>query len=81
MDDEEEQEVKTLLKDAFGESSDEENEFEYPESGGGDKSGCGGTPIWERISEINGLWICRDFLSPQQQSSLLSSIHKGTSHF
>ncbi|KAI8022330.1 putative pentatricopeptide repeat-containing protein [Camellia lanceoleosa] len=31
-------------------------------------------PSWERVAEINGLWLCRDFLSLQQQSSLLSTI-------
>ncbi|KAK1277749.1 hypothetical protein QJS04_geneDACA007292 [Acorus gramineus] len=29
---------------------------------------------WQRIDEIRGLWLCRDFLSMDQQSSLLSSI-------
>ncbi|KAL3517454.1 hypothetical protein ACH5RR_020043 [Cinchona calisaya] len=75
----EEDDVRKLLKDAFGESSDSdgdekarENELEDPNS----RSIFGGTPNWEKISQINGLWLCRDFLSPDQQSSLLSSIHK-----
>ncbi|XP_048490101.1 uncharacterized protein LOC104899068 isoform X2 [Beta vulgaris subsp. vulgaris] len=31
-------------------------------------------PCWERIAAIDGLWLCNNFLSLQQQSSLLSSI-------
>uniref|UniRef100_A0A7C9CL80 Uncharacterized protein n=1 Tax=Opuntia streptacantha TaxID=393608 RepID=A0A7C9CL80_OPUST len=32
---------------------------------------------WQRIEAINGLWLSTDFLSPQQQSSLLFAIKKG----
>lgn len=34
-------------------------------------------PCWERITAIDGLWLCNNFLSLQQQSSLLSSIQIG----
>ncbi|KAA8528409.1 hypothetical protein F0562_035764 [Nyssa sinensis] len=37
-------------------------------------------PGWERLSEINGLWLCKDFLSSEQQSSLLSIIDNGLSY-
>ncbi|KAK6154196.1 hypothetical protein DH2020_013835 [Rehmannia glutinosa] len=36
----------------------------------------GDTHTWEPITEINGLWICRGFLSADQQSSLLSALQK-----
>ncbi|KAJ9187762.1 hypothetical protein P3X46_003183 [Hevea brasiliensis] len=71
---------KTLLKQVFGESSDSEDDDEQQQriedsvSGDGSHLTIDHNPIWEPIKEINGLWLCRDFLSPQQQSSLLSDI-------
>lgn len=79
---EEEEEVRTLLRDAFGESSDSEDAEEAQENESGDPNSrliFGGSPNWERVSsQIKGLWLCRDLLYPDQQSSLLSAIHKGT---
>ncbi|CAA2969226.1 alkylated DNA repair alkB homolog 8 [Olea europaea subsp. europaea] len=69
--------LKAVLREAFGDSSDSDCEL-GGSSNGFEKS----QPIfvesytWEPITEISGLWICRDFLSPDQQSSLLSSIEK-----
>ncbi|XP_022899080.1 alkylated DNA repair protein alkB homolog 8 isoform X1 [Olea europaea var. sylvestris] len=69
--------LKAVLREAFGDSSDSDCEL-GGSSDGFEKS----QPIfvesytWEPITEISGLWICRDFLSPDQQSSLLSSIEK-----
>lgn len=74
--------LKAVLREAFGDSSDSDCEL-GGSSDGFEKS----QPIfvesytWEPITEISGLWICRDFLSPDQQSSLLSSIEKGTPLF
>ncbi|CAN1168716.1 Uncharacterized protein L905 [Linum perenne] len=59
---------KELMRDAFGESSESEEDEAI-----GDELGHS---IWEPIVEIGGLWLCRDFLSPQQQSSLLSSLRQ-----
>ncbi|XP_062088169.1 uncharacterized protein P8A3.02c [Humulus lupulus] len=57
---------KALLLQVFGESSEEEEEEVEGESG---SNRC-----WERFDEIRGLWLCRDFLSPQHQSFLLSAV-------
>ncbi|KAH6763715.1 RING 1A [Perilla frutescens var. frutescens] len=85
---EEEEEMKAVLREAFGDSSsdsdgepstdprrrvricDSSDEITRPLSIFGDSH------IWEEITEINGLWICRDFLSADQQSSLLSALRK-----
>ncbi|XP_041993209.1 uncharacterized protein LOC121743886 [Salvia splendens] len=82
-------EVKAMLKEAFGDSSSESDgepsrgmrrrarisdsidEIARPLSIFGDSH------TWEQINEINGLWICREFLSADQQSSLLSSLEQG----
>ncbi|KAF4364479.1 hypothetical protein F8388_007056 [Cannabis sativa] len=56
---------KQLLVQLFGESSEEEEAEDQSES-----NIC----FWERFEEIRGLWICRDFLSPHHQSSLLSAL-------
>lgn len=76
------EEYRTVLKDVFGESSDSEGDelhkhqiqFESPNNGDQSESIFGENPSWERVAEINGLWLCRDFLSLDQQSSLLSTI-------
>ncbi|CAL5423571.1 unnamed protein product [Camellia sinensis] len=76
------EEYRTVLKDVFGESSDSEGDelhkhqiqFESPNNGVQSESIFGENPSWERVAEINGLWLCRDFLSLDQQSSLLSTI-------
>ncbi|XP_057535950.1 uncharacterized protein P8A3.02c [Amaranthus tricolor] len=58
---------RKLLEDVFGESSDDKLSDSPPLTNLN-------SLYWDPISEINGLWMCRDFLSLQQQSSLLSSI-------
>ncbi|CAK9175306.1 unnamed protein product [Ilex paraguariensis] len=76
------EEHKTLVKDVFGESSDsddeEEQQLQSKDSSNVDPSESifGESPNWERIEEINGLWLCRDFLSHDQQSLLLSEIEE-----
>ncbi|XP_047967363.1 alkylated DNA repair protein alkB homolog 8 [Salvia hispanica] len=82
------EEVKAMLKEAFGDSSsesdgepsrgmrrrarisDSSDEIARPTSIFGDSH------TWEQINEIDGLWICREFLSADQQSSLLSSLER-----
>ncbi|KAM1449629.1 hypothetical protein ACFX1R_009295 [Malus domestica] len=59
---------KEILRQVFGDSSDSED-LEP-----GDGSDSDPTHFWEPIKQIKGLWLCRDFLSPQHQSSLLSTI-------
>ncbi|XP_007050875.2 PREDICTED: alkylated DNA repair protein alkB homolog 8 [Theobroma cacao] len=57
-----------LLREVFGESSDSEDDDPQHKHIGDP------IPSWEQIKEINGLWLCRDFLSPQHQSSLISAV-------
>ncbi|VVA99438.1 unnamed protein product [Arabis nemorensis] len=60
------------LKAAFGDSSDGEDigaDRQEKES-----LGTGDSTAWEQVKEINGLWLCRNFLSIAQQSDLLSAI-------
>ncbi|RID43294.1 hypothetical protein BRARA_I00161 [Brassica rapa] len=66
MDDEEEE----RLKAAFGDSSDDEHLVDRETSVVGDST----TVVWERVEKINGLWLCRNFLSVHHQSHLLSAI-------
>ncbi|KAL4603600.1 hypothetical protein ACB092_10G135600 [Castanea dentata] len=78
MDDHNKKKKKALFKEVFGDSSDSEDneqqtqqpqlELELEEEGHHQN------PSWEQIKEIKGLWLCRDFLSPPQQSSLVSAI-------
>ncbi|XP_077240718.1 2-oxoglutarate (2OG) and Fe(II)-dependent oxygenase superfamily protein [Tasmannia lanceolata] len=68
------EEQKRILETVFGESSedsDDENQFSDFIHTQSEKN-----PNWERVKEINGLWLCPNFLSPDQQSSLLSSIKR-----
>lgn len=76
-----------ILTEAFGDSSnsegEEEEQFLHVHSVENKVNGkalirsvFGETHNWERISEIDGLWLCKDFLSPDQQSKLLSSIQQ-----
>ncbi|CAN7089301.1 unnamed protein product [Brassica rapa subsp. narinosa] len=60
MDDEEEE---AYMKAAFGDSSDDEHLADRET-----------TAVWERVEKINGLWLCRNFLSVHHQSDLLSAI-------
>lgn len=73
MDDEEEEEAH--LKAAFGDSSDDEHLADRETSVVvGDSTAA----VWERVEKINGLWLCRNFLSLHHQSDLLSAILNGT---
>lgn len=66
---------KEILRQVFGDSSDSDD-LEP-----GDGSDSDPTHFWEPIKQIKGLWLCRDFLSPQHQSSLLSTIQNGAFSF
>ncbi|PRQ26351.1 putative tRNA (carboxymethyluridine(34)-5-O)-methyltransferase [Rosa chinensis] len=59
---------KEILRQVFGDSSDSED-LEL-----GDGSESDPNQRWVPIEQIKGLWLCRDFLSPQNQSALLSTI-------
>lgn len=84
-------ELKEILREAFGDSSsddDSDSSYEWRErlqsrdpidEIAKDQSIFGESCCWEPITGVNGLWICRDFLSPDQQSSLLSDFEKGAS--
>ncbi|KAK4407034.1 hypothetical protein Sango_0284400 [Sesamum angolense] len=84
-----EEELKGILREAFGDSSsDSDGESSHHRQGrvlvsdSTDEvvkphSIFGDTDIWEPITEIKGLWICRDFLSTDQQASLISALQKG----
>ncbi|XP_047319864.1 uncharacterized protein LOC124923821 isoform X2 [Impatiens glandulifera] len=77
-------EITSILKDIFGDSSEsdtenESNSNQRPPSGSNDdddpfQSTFRRTLTWDPVTDINGLWICRDFLSPEQQSFLLLAI-------
>ncbi|KAG7619382.1 hypothetical protein ISN44_As04g002870 [Arabidopsis suecica] len=59
------------LRAAFGDSSDDEDIADRP---GKETIGIGDSAVWERVEEINGLWLYRNFLSIAHQSDLLSAI-------
>uniref|UniRef100_A0A7N0UIR7 Fe2OG dioxygenase domain-containing protein n=1 Tax=Kalanchoe fedtschenkoi TaxID=63787 RepID=A0A7N0UIR7_KALFE len=73
---------KTLLREVFGESSDEENDhgvFQYLGSVSVEapiEQSDALIPSWTRIDELPGLWLCKDFISVQEQASLLLDIDK-----
>ncbi|KAI3906476.1 hypothetical protein MKX01_029091 [Papaver californicum] len=70
MEVENEEESNRILKEVFGGSSSEseqnDDDIKIPNNN---------PPLeWIKIKEINGLWLFKDFLSLQQQASLLSAI-------
>lgn len=70
-------EYKNLLAEAFGDSSEDNDDDDRRQQLQGLREAqlvFGENPKWERISEIKGLSLCRDFLTPDQQSTLLASI-------
>lgn len=64
------------MREVFGESSDSDNEG-LKQHELEDLTQSHSSPIWEPIKEIKGLWFCTHFLSPQQQSSLISAVLNG----
>lgn len=83
---------ETVLKEVFGESSDSDSESceqvqhhhhhsQHTDCEETSRSNRSQNLRWERIDGIKGLCLCRDFLSPQEQSSLLRSIEDGTLSF
>ncbi|WOL17820.1 hypothetical protein Cni_G26613 [Canna indica] len=65
---------RRALEEAFGESSDgDDDEFESSEVAE-EKEGDVRPLTWEMVDGVKGLWLCRSFLCPSQQSSLLSAI-------
>ncbi|XP_071738328.1 alkylated DNA repair protein ALKBH8 homolog isoform X2 [Rutidosis leptorrhynchoides] len=72
------EEYKTLIHEAFGDSSeDSDNDDRKQPLKCSNQSVFGENPKWEQIDEIKGLSLCRDFLTPDQQSILLSSVIQG----
>ncbi|KAL4558857.1 hypothetical protein LXL04_037061 [Taraxacum kok-saghyz] len=75
-------EYRKHIQEAFGESSEDSSDDgddrqQQPQGsniGGEAQFIFGENPNWERISEIKGLSLCRDFLTADQQSTLLASI-------
>lgn len=72
-----------ILRQAFGDSSDEEgDQLDGLEARDGDerepprRPAPRQNPTWAPIEEIDGLWLCGDFLSPEQQRSLLSAVEE-----
>ncbi|XP_057441284.1 uncharacterized protein LOC130733187 [Lotus japonicus] len=63
MEEEEQQQQKTILEQVFGESSSDSDS----DSGDSDRE-------WKCIEEVKGLWLCTHFLSIHHQSLLLSAI-------
>lgn len=70
---------KALFKEVFGDSSDSEDNEQQTQQPQLEleEEEHHQNPSWEQIKEIKGLWLCRDFLSPPQQSSLVSAILNG----
>lgn len=60
------------LRAAFGDSSDGEDGAEQEAIAIGDST------VWERVEKVNGLWLCRNFISIHHHSDLLSAILNGT---
>ncbi|KAL6515990.1 hypothetical protein OROGR_019295 [Orobanche gracilis] len=79
--------VKSIFRETFGQSSSDSDGESSPSDrqfNANDSSGEIARPlsifvdtqIWELIAEINGLSICREFFSADQQYSLLSALEK-----
>ncbi|KAG6606968.1 Alkylated DNA repair protein ALKBH8-like protein, partial [Cucurbita argyrosperma subsp. sororia] len=64
---------REILKQVFGDSSEDEDCEDQTVIGDSAYEG-GHIRRWEQAKEIKGLWLCRSFLSPQQESSLLAAI-------
>lgn len=75
---------KTVLEEVFGGSSDSDTEDDeqqqhleedlFPSDEDGSQSNVSQKSSWQWFEEIRGLCLCRDFLSPEEQSYLLSAI-------
>lgn len=76
-------EYRRLIQEAFGESSEDSDDEDHRQQLEGSNIAVeaqfifGENPKWERISDIKGLSLCRDFLTSDQQSTLLASILQG----
>ncbi|CAH2071952.1 unnamed protein product [Thlaspi arvense] len=70
MDDEQEQHLKA----AFGDSSDDDEQQHLADRPEKETPAIGDSTEWERVEDIDGLWLCRNFLSVHHQSDLLSAI-------
>ncbi|KAH7655015.1 tRNA (carboxymethyluridine(34)-5-O)-methyltransferase protein [Dioscorea alata] len=74
---------RRALAEAFGASSSSDDDGEVGYGDGDDHRTLGRErkltemiPVWESICEVNGLWLCREFLSENEQHWLLSSIRQ-----
>ncbi|XP_073156106.1 uncharacterized protein P8A3.02c isoform X2 [Henckelia pumila] len=82
------EELREILREAFGDSSADDDSDSWCgwreriqsrdsiDEIAKTRSIFGESCCWEPITGINGLWVCRDFLSPDQQFSLLSALEK-----
>ncbi|EFJ37557.1 hypothetical protein SELMODRAFT_165238 [Selaginella moellendorffii] len=67
---EDESAVRNLLCAVFGDSEDDSGE-----------DGIFSERQWEHVEEVEGLWICRDFLSNHEQQELIDDIEAVESWF
>eukprot|EP01018_Ginkgo_biloba_P003461 Gb_33547 [translate_table: standard] len=69
---------KDLFKAVFGESDSDDEGFQYQGDSfhGADNEENVDKNLWEEVKEISGLWICRNFLSVEQQNGLLRAIEQ-----
>ena len=79
---------RRALEEAFGASSSSDDDGEVGYGDGDDHRTLGRErklaemiPVWESTCEVNGLWLCREFLSENEQHWILSSIHQGFRSF
>lgn len=73
--------LKRAMVEAFGESSSSSSDETPNKKQEDDDEGEEGvrgrrTWTWEPAEPVDGLWLCRDFLSEEDQSSLLSAIEQ-----
>lgn len=74
-----EEENRRVLREVFGESSsdeEEERQVSIGDSSSDEQVFRRWNNKWEQVKEIKGLWLCRDFLPTDKQSSLLASFQK-----
>ncbi|KAJ3688497.1 hypothetical protein LUZ61_017661 [Rhynchospora tenuis] len=74
--------TRRIMREAFGDSSSESDHDECSSPIGESFSllSCEESefevPTWEPVNDIQGLWFCSNFLSSEDQSSLLSAIYQ-----
>ncbi|KAH9298187.1 hypothetical protein KI387_029869, partial [Taxus chinensis] len=66
--------LASALRDVFGDSDSDSDSSFHTQVGSKEKQVI--ETVWEQVKEINGLWLCKNFLSPQQQEELLHCIQQ-----